>query len=92
MGECDPARYDDARPWWVELEAIQRACLFSRAVGNRLYICHMTIAQGAEFLKQGKMQGNHVHARSICCSTATYYGPKGAFMQSAIRPFEAEKM
>ena len=64
MGECDPARYDDARPWWVELEAIQRACLFSRAVGNRLYICHMTIAQGAEFLKQEKCRGPRVYVET----------------------------
>ncbi len=53
-GEKDEARHDDARPWWVELEAIQRACLFSQAIGNRLYICHMTIAEGAEYLKKKK--------------------------------------
>lgn len=53
-GETDEAKYDEARPWWTELEAIQRACLFSKALGNRLYICHMTIAEGAEYLKQMK--------------------------------------
>ena len=36
----------------MELEAIQRAVLFARATDARLYICHMTIAEGAEFLKQ----------------------------------------
>lgn len=56
-GEKDNTKHDDARPWWVELEAIQRACLFSKAVGNRLYICHMTIAEGAEYLKQVKGEG-----------------------------------
>lgn len=38
--ETDPAKHDDARPWWAEMEAIQRAVLFSEAIGNRLYICH----------------------------------------------------
>lgn len=52
--EIDNAKHDDARPWWAELEAIQRACLFSKAMGNRLYICHMTIAEGAEYLKKEK--------------------------------------
>ncbi len=56
-GETDPARHDEARPWWAELEAIQRACLFSKALGNRLYICHMTIAQGADYLKKSKSEG-----------------------------------
>lgn len=55
--ESDLAKYDEARPWWVELEAIERACLFSRAVGSRLYICHMTIAEGAEYLKRAKSEG-----------------------------------
>lgn len=63
-GEADPARYDDARPWWVELEAIQRACLFTRAMGSRLYICHMTIAEGAEFLKKEKCQGTKVYVET----------------------------
>ncbi len=53
----DEAMHDDARPWWVELEAIQRAVLFARANGARLYICHLTIAEGAEFLKKAKMEG-----------------------------------
>ena len=64
IGESDPAKYDDARPWWVELEAIQRACLFTRAVGNRLYICHMTIAQGAEYLKMEKCRGTRVYVET----------------------------
>lgn len=53
-GEMDEGKYDEARPWWVEMEAIQRACLFSKVIGNRLYICHMTIAEGAEYLKKKK--------------------------------------
>ena len=57
---ADEAMHDDARPWWVELEAIQRAVLFARANGCRLYICHMTIEQGAEFLKHQKFLGMDV--------------------------------
>ena len=56
-GETDPAKHDEARPWWVELEAIQRAVLFTEAMGNRLYICHMTIKEGAEYLKAAKARG-----------------------------------
>ena len=56
----DFAMHDDARPWWVEQEAISRAVLFARETGARLYICHMTIAQGAAFLKQAKFEGVNV--------------------------------
>lgn len=58
--DADPALHDDARPWWAELEAIQRAVLLARATGARLYICHMTIAQGAAFLKKAKGEGVNV--------------------------------
>lgn len=58
--ETDEAKHDDSRPWWVELEAIQRAVLFSKVTGARLYICHMTIAEGAQYLKEQKCQGTRV--------------------------------
>lgn len=56
----DESMHDAARPWWVELEAIQRACLFAENTGARLYICHMTIEQGAKFIKYEKAKGNRV--------------------------------
>ena len=54
---ADPTLHDEARPWWAELEAIQRAVLLARVTGARLYICHMTITQGAAFLKKAKSDG-----------------------------------
>ncbi|MBC8588617.1 allantoinase AllB [Paratissierella segnis] len=53
----DESMHDEARPWWAELEAIQRAVLFSKVNNSRLLICHMTIAEGAEYLKKAKMEG-----------------------------------
>lgn len=63
-GERDEAMHDDARPWWVELEAIQRACLFSDSIGSDLYICHLTIAEGAEFIKKAKYDGKKVYVET----------------------------
>ncbi len=54
---ADESMHDEARPWWVELEAIERAVLFARVNQARLYICHMTIAEGAQYLKKAKMEG-----------------------------------
>lgn len=53
--------HDEARPWWVEYEAIERALLFAKVTGTRLYICHMTIAEGAELLKKAKAEGIQVY-------------------------------
>lgn len=60
-GCADFAMHDDARPWWAELEAIQRAALFARVAGSRLYVCHMTIPEGAAFLKQAKFNREKVY-------------------------------
>ena len=63
-GCTDAAMHDDARPWWVEQEAIQRAVLFADQTGARLYICHMTTAQGAAYLKQAKCNGSKVYVET----------------------------
>lgn len=56
--------HDEARAWWIELEAIERAVLFAKVTGARLYICHMTIAEGARFLKEAKCQGIKVYVET----------------------------
>ena len=64
MGCQDEAMFDEARPWWTEYEAIQRAVLFSKVTGARLEVCHTTIPQGMQFLKQAKSEGVHVYVES----------------------------
>lgn len=58
IGCKDFSKYNDARAWWIEFEAIQRAVLFSKVTGARLLINHMTIAEGAEYLRKEKLQNN----------------------------------
>lgn len=61
MRHCeDEALFDEARPWWTEYEAIHRATLFAQQFGTRLMICHMTIAQGAAYLKKIRSEGANV--------------------------------
>ena len=63
-GVADEAMFDEARPWWTEFEAIQRAVLFAKVTGARLEVCHTTIHQGMEFLKKAKAEGVHVYVES----------------------------
>lgn len=60
----DYSLYDSARPWWVELEAIQRAVLFATQTGARLLINHMTIKEGAEFLKKAKGENPGIYVET----------------------------
>lgn len=61
---ADEAEHDQARPWWAEMEAIQRAILFAQSTDSRLYICHMTIPEGAEYIKKTKNQTNKVYVET----------------------------
>lgn len=60
QGCQDEAMHDDSRPWWVEYEAIQRAVLFAEVTRSRLYICHLSAAESARFLKDVKGRGGAV--------------------------------
>lgn len=63
-GCSDESKFDDARPWWVEYEAIQRATFFAKVLDARMMVCHMTIVQGAEYLKKIKAEGAKVFVES----------------------------
>lgn len=60
----DEACFDDARPWWTEFDAIQRSVLFAKVTGSRVLICHTTIMQGAQFLKNQKKEGAPVYVET----------------------------
>ncbi|MDY0393559.1 hypothetical protein RWE15_02785 [Virgibacillus halophilus] len=59
-GNMDPESYPDGRPALAELEAMERAILFAEKTGCRLYIVHMTVAEGGEMVRQAKRRGIQV--------------------------------
>lgn len=63
-GCTDESRFDEARPWWVEFEAIQRATFLAKVLDARMMVCHMTIVEGAEYLKKLKAEGAKVYVES----------------------------
>lgn len=60
----DEACFDEARPWWTEYDAIQRAVLFAKMTGARLEICHTTISQGVELMQNAKKEGVGVYVET----------------------------
>lgn len=56
--------YSDSRPNVVEAEAISRAILYSRYIGNRLHIAHMSTKEGVELVKQAQYRGLPVTAEA----------------------------
>jgi dihydropyrimidinase len=52
------------RPNFIEAEAIQRAIFWSEVTGGRLYIVHMSTAQGADLVKAAQARGVDVLAET----------------------------
>jgi dihydropyrimidinase len=53
-----------SRPNFIEAEAIQRAVTWAEATKGRLYIVHMSTAEGAEIIRNARARGVNVHAET----------------------------
>lgn len=56
-GVRKPSRYSDGRPPFTEVEAINRAALFSKETDCKLFICHMSAKEGVEAATKHKNNG-----------------------------------
>lgn len=52
------------RPNYIEAEAIQRAVRWAEVTGGRLYIVHMSTAEGADIVRQARARGVDVYAET----------------------------
>lgn len=59
-GVRQPSRYHEGRPPFAEVEAIQRAVLFSKIYNVDLLICHMSAAEGVDAVLNARRQGQKV--------------------------------
>jgi dihydropyrimidinase len=53
-----------SRPNFIEAEAIQRAIAWAEVTGGRLYIVHMSTAEGADLIKAAQARGVDVYAET----------------------------
>jgi dihydropyrimidinase len=53
-----------SRPNFIEAEAIQRAITWAEVTGGRLYIVHMSTAQGTDLVKAAQARGVDVYAET----------------------------
>lgn len=69
------------RPNFIEAEAIQRAITWSEVTGGRLYIVHMSTAEGADLVKAAQARGVDVYAETcaqyLVLDDSLFAGPEG---------------
>jgi dihydropyrimidinase len=60
----DLRAWTDARPDIAEEEATRRAIWYAKETGSRLYVVHMTIGRGVDWVRQAQAQGINVIAET----------------------------
>jgi dihydropyrimidinase len=63
-GRDDLKAWTDARPDIAEEEATRRAIWYTKQTGSRLYIVHMTIGRGVEWVRTARAEGVDVIAET----------------------------
>ena len=63
-GRDDLKAWTDARPDIAEEEATRRAIWYAKETGSQLYIVHMTIGRGVDWVRRAKAEGINVIAET----------------------------
>jgi dihydropyrimidinase len=63
-GRNDLKAWTDARPDIAEEEATRRAIWYAKETGSRLYIVHMTIGRGVDWVREAQAKGVNVIAET----------------------------
>lgn len=61
---AEPGSYTEARPNFLEVEAIQRCAVFARETGCPLFVVHMTIKEGPALIKRYQAEGLDIVAET----------------------------
>jgi len=59
-GRNDPRAWDEARPWFAELEATQRVCLLAEVTGCRTMVAHVPSPQAVRAISAARQRGADV--------------------------------
>jgi allantoinase len=63
-GRYDPRAWDEARPWFAELEATERVCLLAQVTGCRTIIAHVPSPQAVRAIAAARARGANVWAET----------------------------
>ena len=63
-GKTEPYYHPISRPSFVEGEATSRAIMIARAVGQKLYVVHMTCREALEAVTEAKLRGQEVYGET----------------------------
>ena len=77
-GRTDVAAWDEARPWYSEVEAVERVALVTEVAGCRTVIAHVSSPQSVEAVRRARARGVDIYAETcphyLCLTTEEMAG------------------
>lgn len=64
-GRGDAKAWDDARPWYAEVEAVQRVALLAKMTGVRVVVVHVASPDAVDVITQARKEGVDIWAETL---------------------------
>lgn len=64
-GKTGPAAWDEARPWFAEVEAVQRIAMLAKVTGARVIVVHISTPQAVDVVTAARREGVDIWAETL---------------------------
>ena len=64
-GKTGPAAWSEARPWFAEVDAVQRIALLARVTGARVIVVHISTPEAVDVVTEARRQGADIWAETL---------------------------
>lgn len=64
-GRGDAKAWDDARPWFAEVDAVQRVAIMAKVTGARVVVVHVATPEAVDVIAQARREGADIWAETL---------------------------
>lgn len=64
-GKTGPAAWDEARPWFAEVDAVQRLATLAKATGARVIVVHISTPEAVDVITAARRDGVDIWAETL---------------------------
>lgn len=64
-GKSGPAAWDEARPWFAEVDAVQRMAMLAKATGARVIVVHVSTPEAIDVITAARHDGADIWAEVL---------------------------
>lgn len=64
-GKSGPSAWDEARPWFAEVEAVQRIALLAKVTGARVIVVHISTPEAIDIVSEARQSGVDIWTETL---------------------------